>query len=98
MKLADFGQSKDAGEILKTVTGTAYFMAPEVIKGQTYGQGIGDPTVGRWGEGQISPPEIKISTFFWNGTLSAFLWDSFRKPWDGGSPMHMRIPQAVPYI
>jgi serine/threonine protein kinase len=36
VKLADFGQSKDASEILKTVTGTAYFMAPEVIKGGTY--------------------------------------------------------------
>jgi len=36
VKLADFGQSKDAGEILKTVTGTAYFMAPEVIKGEEY--------------------------------------------------------------
>lgn len=36
VKLADFGQSKDASEILKTVTGTAYFMAPEVIKGEEY--------------------------------------------------------------
>eukprot|EP01012_Entosiphon_sulcatum_P057572 TRINITY_DN81373_c0_g1_i1.p1 TRINITY_DN81373_c0_g1~~TRINITY_DN81373_c0_g1_i1.p1 ORF type:complete len:474 (-),score=52.56 TRINITY_DN81373_c0_g1_i1:53-1474(-) len=36
VKLADFGQAKEASETLKSITGTAFFMAPEVIRGERY--------------------------------------------------------------
>lgn len=40
VKLADFGASKRLSAItmVKTITGTPYYMSPEVINGQGYGR------------------------------------------------------------